>query len=248
VSLEQRLPLGVLTPRDRVVVPGGAIGLHDDVFVRPAEVRDHASAAEYERPVHLGTREPSIEDEVENHVLELAAGWRRARQHVIESGGTASRPEPPRRSNQLPNADPAQPERPPDRRAKDLLVDGRGEVDQCPCRGGDRNPVVPHDVLPLQRRGAVDANAGAMADSLARNGHLGMAPIPLEEPPKSGGGEVAEHGASAEALHGSEESPLQRDPGVADGVDAPVQRMQPALPDPDQDEITRQPALGQLRE
>ena len=43
--LEQGLSLGVLLPRNRVVVPRGAIGFHNDVLVGPTEVRDHTPAA-----------------------------------------------------------------------------------------------------------------------------------------------------------------------------------------------------------
>jgi hypothetical protein len=38
------LALGVVLASQRVVVPGGAVGLDDEALLRPAEVRDDAAA------------------------------------------------------------------------------------------------------------------------------------------------------------------------------------------------------------
>jgi hypothetical protein len=43
VGLEQRLALGVVLSREPVVVPGGAIGLHHQALVAPAEVGHDAA-------------------------------------------------------------------------------------------------------------------------------------------------------------------------------------------------------------
>ena len=66
--------LGVVLAGEAVVVPFGAVGLDDQVLVGPAEVGDDRAAVDRERLVDVGTLEPRIEDEVEDGVLEFAAG------------------------------------------------------------------------------------------------------------------------------------------------------------------------------
>ena len=78
MGLEQRLALRVVFASELVVVPRGAVGLDDETLLGPAEVRDDTAAAAAQRLVHLGMREAATQDEVEDGVLELAAGGRGA--------------------------------------------------------------------------------------------------------------------------------------------------------------------------
>jgi hypothetical protein len=68
---ERGLALGVIASRNRVVVPGLAVGFEDEVVVGPAEVGDGAVR---ERLVDLGRREARSFEEVQDEVFEVASG------------------------------------------------------------------------------------------------------------------------------------------------------------------------------
>jgi hypothetical protein len=74
VRLEERLPLGVVGSGLRRVVPLGAVDLHDESLLGPAEIGDDATAVEVHGDVDVGAREAAGEDEIEDTVLELRAG------------------------------------------------------------------------------------------------------------------------------------------------------------------------------
>src|SRR3954468_5167913 len=73
VRFEQRLAHGVLAPG--VVVVGGAVGLDDQALLGPAEVGDERHVADAERDVDVGVGEAGLEDQIQDDVLEDAAGW-----------------------------------------------------------------------------------------------------------------------------------------------------------------------------
>jgi hypothetical protein len=85
LGLEQGLAFSVFGAGDLVVVPCSAVGFHDESPVGPSEVRDHTTASDTQRHVHVGAFQPGIEEQVEHNVLELASSWRRARGNIHRS-------------------------------------------------------------------------------------------------------------------------------------------------------------------
>ncbi|MEZ5121935.1 MAG: hypothetical protein R2736_10230 [Solirubrobacterales bacterium] len=135
MGLEQRLALGVLRSRQRIVVPRGAVSLDDQPLRRPAEVRDDLATAEPERAVDVRVREAAVEEQVQDDVLELAARRRRpGGDDAGESADPATRTAAPQFLCQPADGDPAQPLRPPNSPAQRLLVDDGSEVEQGPQR------------------------------------------------------------------------------------------------------------------
>jgi hypothetical protein len=108
VRFQQSVPLGIILPGDRVVMPSRSIRLHDHLLIRPTEVRDDAPPRKQERLVDLRSNESSVDDEVQYNVLELAASGCRRCQDAIEVRGPAASAEPSARRDDLTNAHAAQ--------------------------------------------------------------------------------------------------------------------------------------------
>ena len=75
VGFEDRLLLGVVFAGEAVVVPFGAVGLDHEALLWPSEVGDHVRPSTFIGTLTCGGVEPRIEEEVEDRVLEFAAGW-----------------------------------------------------------------------------------------------------------------------------------------------------------------------------
>ena len=124
MSFKQRLALRVVLTGEPVVVPGGAVGLDDEVLGGPAEVGDHPTAVEDEWDVDVGVRETAAENEVEDDVLELAAGRGGAGgDDAAEVGRSAPGAEALERLEELANVDEAKRLRLADRPAQAAAVE-----------------------------------------------------------------------------------------------------------------------------
>src|SRR3954454_21356947 len=77
-GLEQRLTLGIVLLRELVVVPSRPVRLYDELLFRPAKVRDDLTAVDDERHVDVRVRQTAGEYEVQDDILQLAPGGRRA--------------------------------------------------------------------------------------------------------------------------------------------------------------------------
>ena len=82
VMFEHGLALQIVCSRYRVVMPTRAVGLDDEVLIRPTKVRHDRSALEPQQLIHLGQDEASADEEVMNDVLELGAGRRGPRKDL----------------------------------------------------------------------------------------------------------------------------------------------------------------------
>jgi hypothetical protein len=74
VGLQEGLAFGVVGSGLRRVVPLGAVGLHDEVVVGPAEVGDDAAAVEMQGDVDVWWCEAGCGEQVVDAVLQLGAG------------------------------------------------------------------------------------------------------------------------------------------------------------------------------
>jgi hypothetical protein len=91
-------------------------------------------------------------------------------------------------------------------------------------------------------RHAVDS-AGASGEHVDRPGV-----VPRDQLPQRGGREVTQNGALTAGLHRREEPPAHGQPVVADGVDAPMDPVQPPAPGAPDDAVVVQAAGPQLCE
>jgi hypothetical protein len=249
VRLEDRLAFGVSLAREPVVVPGAAVGFDDEARLRPSEVGDDAAPANGQRHVYAGMCETAAQHEVEYDILELAAGRRRARgDDPREPLRTGTRAEPSARLEQLADVDALQRLRLPDGTAE-LPIAGRGcKVDERSCGRGQRDAVMPSAVGRVERRGAVHAQARVTPSAPSRHRDLGSPVVPPNEAPDGRRRVVTQDRSRAAGLHGSEEEALQRRVGMADGIDAPVQRMQATTPDAAHHGVVRETARVELRQ
>jgi hypothetical protein len=107
VSLEQGLALGVVLPRELVVVPHAAVRLDDQVPIRPPEVGDDATAGDLEGLVDVRVRKTAPEHQVQDHILELAPGRRGAgRNDAPKARDAATRSRPLEYVDKLPDTHP----------------------------------------------------------------------------------------------------------------------------------------------
>jgi hypothetical protein len=223
VRLEERLALGVVLARDRVVVPGGAVGLDDEAVVRPAEVGDHAAAADRQRDVHVRAREPAALDESEHDVLEVAS---RRRGIGSEEAGDPRRAgagrKAVRRLDELRHGDEAVSERLAEGAADRMLVEDAGDVDQGSGDGGHRQRAEARDVSSAECLTAVDAYLAVAPRRRAGDRHLWEPVIPDHDLVRRRRREVAEARVGPARQDGGEEPAVQRQSGVPDGIHAAV--------------------------
>ena len=133
-------------------------------------------------------------------------------------------------------------------RAEGAVVEGGGEVEEGAGGRRDRHAVVAGRVVEVEAGGAVDAQTGVRVRRGAEHPDLGVALLPRHEAPQRRRREVAEHRVGTAGLDGGEEAALQRQLGVADRVDAAVDRVQAAVAHAGQHGLWRQAAREQLIE
>src|SRR5262249_53372888 len=140
---------------------GGAVRFDDDVLLRPSEVGDHAAAVQDERNVHARVREPTAENDVEHGILEFAASGRRpGRDDLSKTFRAAAWAETSEDLDKLAGGHTVQRLRLADGPAERAVGELRGEVEERPGGRGDGDPVVTSEVVRLEGRRAVDAQAG----------------------------------------------------------------------------------------
>src|SRR4051794_9516634 len=121
--------------------------------------------------------------------------------------------------------------------------DGGGHVQDRSRRRRDPDGVVGRRLRRDAR--AVDADAGAAASG-APGGDVDEVRLAALQAPQRRRRGVAERGAGPAREHGRHPPPAAPEHGVADGVDAVVDAVQPAGPDSVRDRLLRQPELGEL--
>jgi len=112
------------------------------------------------------------------------------------------------------------------------------------CRGADA--VQARDIAPMQRAGAVKADARPRAMAGACDAHVDRAPIPAHEPCQRRRRPPAEAGIVAAGEDGGHELTVQRLAWVPDRVDAGVEAVQLSLANAPRDCVLVQAAPAQL--
>src|SRR3954471_8790992 len=192
--LQQRLALCVFAPC--VVVVCRAVRLDDEALLWPAEVGDHGRVVDPERDVDVGVGEAGLGDQVQDEVLEHAAG---------RCFGLVCRRDQAERL-----------------RLSSCPGEGLGwgfdafEVLEraLGCRGRDGS--VDNDIT---KEGARSGGVDARTRGGARRRDVGKAFDRLEQTPVEGGGEVAECGTGTARLDRREKAPFLREVRMADRID-----------------------------
>jgi hypothetical protein len=118
------------------------------------------------------------------------------------------------------------------------LEDGR-EVEQGAGHGGDGNPSFDCDLVFRQPHVVEPSRfAGPYA---TRRRHLDEGALGSPETPEPSGGPVTEHRPGAASQHGRDPLALDRGRSVADGIDAPIQRVEATALDPVPDRTRPEP-------
>ena len=171
---------------DRVVVPFLTVGLDDEPLLGPAEVGDVLA----ERPVDVGADEAAFVEEVEDGVLEFAAGRDVAVGQVAAEFGLLAK---------LVSRDALSGHRLADRAAVRFGRHHRGDVGQSTCR--ERRGDVVQAADRRGAAGAVDLDAGDATRAVGRDGDIGRPlGVPREDLPEREIGEVAQRGTGAAGL------------------------------------------------
>ncbi len=111
---------------------------------------------------------------------------------------------------------------------------------------GDGDPVVSHDVSPMQRAGAMDPQPSDAPGARADDGDLDESLLPAHEVEVRGSSEPAEVRDLAGGEDCGHEARVEREPGVAHGVHASEHRMQAAVADSPAYRIRVEPARAKL--
>jgi hypothetical protein len=221
VSLEQSLALDVILAGERVIVPGGAVGLDDEPAIRPAEVRDHATTVEHQWAVDIRRLQPGGSDEIQDDILEDGAGGCRARRHYTpDLRGPAPPAEAPERLDEIARAEQVEGGRLSNEPAERAVWKPRGEIEHGANRRRDENAAVVPNVATVHAPRAVEAEASIRARSRADQRDLQPPLLPLEEPPERRRGVVAEDGAWAGSQDRRKEPTLERNRRMPHGIDA----------------------------
>src|SRR3954471_2772542 len=192
--LQQRLALCVFAPC--VVVVCRAVRLDDEALLWPAEVGDHGRVVDPERDVDVGVGEAGLGDQVQDEVLEHAAG---------RCFGLVCRRDQAERL-----------------RLSSCPGEGLGwgfdafEVLEraLGCRGRDGS--VDNDIT---KEGARSVGVDAPVRAAGWRGHIREPLDGLEQAPVDRGGEVAECGTGTARLDRREKAPFLREVRMADRID-----------------------------
>jgi hypothetical protein len=124
-------------------------------------------------------------------------------------------------------------------------LQGAGEVEDRALRRGDRDPVT-RGGLAAQVACTVGAQTPALARARARHGDVHDHRRAGAQVPQRGGNGVAENRPRARSEHGRHPMTVARQDGVADGVDAAMNDVEPAGADAPAHRAVGQPDGAQL--
>jgi hypothetical protein len=102
-DLKALLSAAVVDEGNVGVMEATTVGFEDQSLGSPEEVRLKMPAADFERHVHLGLRQPNLEAHVQEHPLKLAPAPLRLRMDFIEKRPESGHAAPPSSSIDLPS-------------------------------------------------------------------------------------------------------------------------------------------------
>ena len=243
------MAFGVLCSGLWGVVPLGAVGLDDEVVLGPAEVGDDAATVEAQGDVDVGWCEAGGAEQVIDAVFQLAAGGGRlGGQDAGEARAAGAPGGAVELAGETPEVRQAHRLRAAHRPCQGAVLQPGRHVQQQPLRGRGGDAAVTPDVLGMQAAGAVHADALGRPASPEGHGDLRQAILHGQQPEQHHQGRVAEQPVRSAGLHRRQPPALGRQAGVADGVDAAVEAVQPSRGRPSPDGRLAEPAVEQLIE
>ncbi len=130
-------------------MPGGAVGLHNEMLLGPTEVGNDPTTGENERLVDVRGSQAATDHEIEHEVLELTSGrgWTGGDDSSKVASSTAWT-QSSENVRELANVDALQRLRLANGATKPVVFKDRSEIQQRPGRRCDRNPFVTGDIRP----------------------------------------------------------------------------------------------------
>lgn len=248
MCLQDALPLAIRRPLERIVVVG-PVGLDDEPRLRPEEVRHDPATCEVQRRIDSRVGDAAPQDQIQDGVLELALGRRRAGgDHSGERLPAPLRARPGEHRHE--RAERGEPEelrltaRPP----KPLLTEDACEIEQRALSRRHRDPAPRGDVLRWQVRDAVPIDSRVLRRGRSEHEHVRVPVLPADDVRQRRRREVAQRGVCAAGHHRRQHPSLTSRVGVIDRIGAPVEWMEPAVRDAHRDRIGVQPARGEVRD
>jgi hypothetical protein len=201
--LEERLALGVVLASELVVMPAGAVGLHDQALGGPAKVRHKPAASDDQGLAYIWSLETTSEDQIEHDIFENAA--RRCvpiGDHLGKPAGSSPRPGSSNHLNELTDPHLALRHRLANRSAERRRWKLTREIQESACRRCDSDPFMRHHVLALETAALVHPDSRMPRRGRGRYGDLWPPAVPLDVTPMSGGRVVAERARWPACLDG----------------------------------------------